>query len=154
MNEKHEYQRLKQSMEAIGFSKSAQQKTFRVISAVLLLGNIAFVKRPGLHSDETAFVENEELVDIISGLLNINSQHLIQALTMRKTKLKHDTVITRYSMAEAIQTRDAMAKCLYNALFHWIVLRINQSLTRKEAAGGRAVSLKREIGNLLIYMDL
>lgn len=31
-----------------------------------------------------------------------------------------------------------MAKCLYNALFHWIVLRMNQALIRREASAGKA----------------
>jgi myosin-9 len=92
------------------------------------------LQRPGYHSDESAFIENAELVDIIAGLLSIKAQQLGQALTMRRTVLKHDVVVSRYSMAEAAQTRDAMAKCLYNALFHWIVLRINHSLVRKESA--------------------
>lgn len=30
-----------------------------------------------------------------------------------------------------------MAKCLYNAIFHWIVLQINQGLIRKEASMGK-----------------
>ena len=42
-------------MDAVGFSQDAQEKTFRFISAVLLLGNIVFVKRPGYHSDESNF---------------------------------------------------------------------------------------------------
>lgn len=45
-------------MDAVGFSQDAQEKTFRFISAVLLLGNIVFVKRPGYHSDESNFFFN------------------------------------------------------------------------------------------------
>lgn len=30
-----------------------------------------------------------------------------------------------------------MSKCLYNALFNWIVLRINQALIRKESNTGK-----------------
>lgn len=44
MSEKYEYGRLKDSMEAIGFFVNSQQKIFGMISAVLLLGNIEFIK--------------------------------------------------------------------------------------------------------------
>ncbi|KAH7730130.1 myosin VA [Aphelenchoides avenae] len=138
MNERYEYERLKHSMIAVGFSSTAQQKIFGMISAVLLLGNLGFIKRPGYHSDENAYIDNEELIGIISELLSIKAQQLHQALTMRRTVLKHDTVITRYNVAEAVNTRDAMAKCLYNALFHWIVLRMNQALIRRETSTSKA----------------
>ncbi|KAK2181262.1 hypothetical protein NP493_404g02041 [Ridgeia piscesae] len=36
-----------------------------------------------------------------------------------------------YNMADAMATRDAMAKCLYGALFDWIVLQLNYSLLSK-----------------------
>ena len=135
MNGKHEFERLKHAMVAVGFSAQSQQKIFGMISSVLLLGNIEYMKmRPGYHSDESAFIENVELVDVISGLLSIKAQQLTQALTMRRTVLKRDVVVSRFGIAEAHQIRDAMAKCLYNALFHWIVLRINHSLVRKETA--------------------
>ncbi|KAI6221305.1 hypothetical protein M3Y99_01559100 [Aphelenchoides fujianensis] len=123
-SEKYEFERLKTSMQLVGFCPITQQKIFGIISAVLLLGNIEFVKRPGQHIDENAAISNDELIDIIANLLGINTQQLSQALTMRKTKLKHDTVISRYHLAEAVNTRDAMAKCLYNSLFHWISLSI------------------------------
>lgn len=44
MNERYEYERLRHSMDAVGFSSTAQQKIFGMISAVLLLGNIGFIK--------------------------------------------------------------------------------------------------------------
>uniref|UniRef100_A0A914PHG0 Myosin motor domain-containing protein n=1 Tax=Panagrolaimus davidi TaxID=227884 RepID=A0A914PHG0_9BILA len=134
INEKYEYDRLKHSMEAVGFSKDSQDKIFGMISAVLLLGNIEFIKRPGYHSDENAYIGNEELIDVIAELLNIKAQQLHQALTMRRTVLRNDTVITRYNVSEAVFNKNAMSKCLYNALFHWIVLRMNQALIKRDTA--------------------
>lgn len=32
---------------------------------------------------------------------------------------------------QAVAIRDAMAKCLYGALFDWIVLKVNQALLAK-----------------------
>ena len=34
-------------------------------------------------------------------------------------------------LLQAIGTRDAIAKCLYSALFDWIVLQVNQALVSK-----------------------
>lgn len=42
--EKFEFERLKQSMESVGFGTITQQHIFGIISAVLLLGNIQFIK--------------------------------------------------------------------------------------------------------------
>lgn len=102
-SEMYEFERLKTSMESVGFGPLTQQKMFGIISAVLLLGNIKHIKRAGYHSDETAYIENEELVGIISNLLDIKAQQLNQALTMRRTVLKHDTVVTRYNISEVSQ---------------------------------------------------
>uniref|UniRef100_A0A158R5X7 Myosin motor domain-containing protein n=1 Tax=Syphacia muris TaxID=451379 RepID=A0A158R5X7_9BILA len=132
VNEKYEYQRLKHAMDAVGFSHISQQNMFSVISAVLLLGNIEYIKRPGYHSDENAYIGNEELISIIAELLHIKAANLQQALTMRRTVMKNDVVVTRYNVNEAVNTRDAISKCLYNALFHWIVLRMNHALLKKE----------------------
>ncbi|KAE9418712.1 hypothetical protein Angca_008849 [Angiostrongylus cantonensis] len=132
VNEKYEFERLRRAMSSVGFNSRTQSTMFGLISAVLLLGNISYIKRHGYHSDENAYIENEEVVDLVAQLLNIKSEALTQALTMKRHVMKTETVVTRYSVSEAINTRDAMAKCIYNALFHWIVLRINQALMRKD----------------------
>ncbi|VDM63316.1 unnamed protein product [Angiostrongylus costaricensis] len=132
VNEKYEFERLRRAMSSVGFNSRTQSTMFGLISAVLLLGNISYIKRHGYHSDENAYIENEEIVDLVAQLLNIKSEALTQALTMKRHVMKTETVVTRYSVSEAINTRDAMAKCIYNALFHWIVLRINQVLMRKD----------------------
>ncbi|CAJ0574023.1 unnamed protein product, partial [Mesorhabditis spiculigera] len=128
-----DYNYLNQAMLAVGFPPTTQHTLQAIISAVLLLGNIKYIKRQGYHSDEAAYIENEEVVGLVAKLLNIRADHLSQALTMKRTITKNDTVISRYSVSEATNTRDAMAKCLYNALFHWIVLRINQQLLRAQS---------------------
>lgn len=71
LSEKYEFERLKTSMESVGFGPITQQKMFGIISAVLLLGNIQFIKRAGYHSDENAFIGNEELVEIVGNMLEI-----------------------------------------------------------------------------------
>ncbi|PAV56154.1 hypothetical protein WR25_13386 isoform B [Diploscapter pachys] len=135
INEKGEMEKLRKAMGSVGFCKETQNTVFSMISAVLLLGNVNYVKRHAYHSDENAYIENEEVVDMIAELLQIKRDLLLQALTMKRHIMKAETVVTRFSVNEATNTRDAMAKCLYNALFHWIVLRINEALIRRETLG-------------------
>uniref|UniRef100_A0AC35TWY3 Myosin motor domain-containing protein n=1 Tax=Rhabditophanes sp. KR3021 TaxID=114890 RepID=A0AC35TWY3_9BILA len=137
INAKAEFNRLRHSMEAVGFTPATQHKIWSVLSGVLLLGNVRFIKRSGYHSDENAYIENEDTLGKITELLDLKDKQLLQALTMRRTMLRNETLITRYTIEEAINTRHAMAKCLYNALFHWIVLKMNQALLKKEATLGK-----------------
>lgn len=41
-----------------------------------------------------------------------------------------------FFFAQAIAARDAMAKCLYETLFDWIVLQVNHSLLSKKDSSG------------------
>ena len=44
-------------------------------------------------------------------------------------------VITTYPFYQALATRSALAKCLYGALFDWIVLQVNYSLISLKETG-------------------
>ncbi|CAL2029784.1 unnamed protein product [Caenorhabditis brenneri] len=137
VNERNEFDRLRHAMSSVGFCAKTQQTIFGIISAVLLLGNITYIKRHGYHSDESGYIENEEVVDLVANLLHIRTETLMQALTMKRHVMKTETVVLRYSVSEATNTRDAMAKCIYNSLFHYIVLRINQALLKKDFSAGK-----------------
>ncbi|XP_013418061.1 LOW QUALITY PROTEIN: unconventional myosin-IXa-like [Lingula anatina] len=132
VDEAHEFARLKQSMEIVGFSTETQRRVFSVLSAVLHLGNIEFKKKSEIHHDEAVYIKNIESVQVISGLLKVKEETLVEALTMKKTTAGEETVIIPYRMEDALATRDAMAKCLYGALFDWIVLQVNHSLLAKK----------------------
>lgn len=124
-DEKYEFSRLKQSMEMVGFSAEKQRRLFNVLSAVLLLGNVEFFpKKSTYHHDESVQVRNLSVVAIISELLKVKHDTLLAALTSKRVKASGETLIMQYKLPEAIAARDALAKCLYGALFDWIVLQV------------------------------
>ncbi|ESP05442.1 hypothetical protein LOTGIDRAFT_102587 [Lottia gigantea] len=131
-DEKYEFARLKQSMEMVGFSPETQKRIFSVLSAVLHLGNIEFKKKGDQHHDESVSIKNEDDVKIISNLLKVKEKTVIEALTTKKTVAGDETVVINFKMEDAIATRNAMAKCIYGALFDWIVLKVNQALLAKK----------------------
>ncbi|XP_024945038.1 unconventional myosin-IXa isoform X2 [Cephus cinctus] len=133
IDECHEFSRLKQSMEMVGFTPEKQRRLFAVLSAVLLLGNVEFQPRKSYHHhDEAVGVKNPEVVAIISELLRVKQETLLAALTAKRARASGETLVINYRLPEAIAARDAMAKCLYGALFDWIVLQVNHALLSKK----------------------
>ena len=137
-DEKYEFSRLKQSMEMVGFSPEKQRRLFMVLSAVLLLGNVEFhPKKSAYHHDESVNVKNLEVVHLISELLKVKYETLLAALTSKRVKASDETVIMQYKLPEAIAARDALSKCLYGALFDWIVMQVNHALLNKDQTGAQ-----------------
>ncbi|XP_026326253.1 unconventional myosin-IXa-like isoform X3 [Hyposmocoma kahamanoa] len=133
VDEQYEFSRLKQSMEMVGFTMDKQRRLFAVLSAVLLLGNVEFQpQRKSYHHDEAVGVKNPEVVSLISSLLRVKQETLLAALTSKRARASGETLVINYRLPEAIATRDAMAKCLYGALFDWIVMQVNHALLSKK----------------------
>lgn len=149
VDESYEFSRLKQSMEMVGFTAEKQRRLFSVLSAVLLLGNVEFQPRKSAyHHDESVAVKNPEVVSLISELLRVKQETLLQALTAKRARASGETLVINYRLPEAIASRDAMAKCLYGALFDWIVLQVNHALLAKKD------TLREHQGNSIGVLDI
>ncbi|XP_037292347.1 unconventional myosin-IXa isoform X2 [Manduca sexta] len=148
-DEQYEFSRLKQSMEMVGFTLDKQRRLFAVLSAVLLLGNVEFQpQRKSYHHDEAVGVRNPEVVSLISSLLRVKQETLLAALTSKRARASGETLVINYRLPEAIATRDAMAKCLYGALFDWIVMQVNHALLSKKD------TLREHQGNSIGVLDI
>ncbi|XP_052795146.1 unconventional myosin-IXAa-like isoform X4 [Mya arenaria] len=158
-DEANEFSRLKQSMEIVGFSQLTQKRIFGVLSAVLHLGNVTFKKKGDQHHDESVTITNPETIDVVSRLLMVKKKTLEEALTQKKTIAGDETVVMTHRMEHAVATRDAMAKCLYGALFDWIVLKVNQALLAKRHNSEHQeeeerTNFNRHTGNSIGVLDI
>uniref|UniRef100_A0A8C3G8A9 Myosin IXb n=1 Tax=Cyclopterus lumpus TaxID=8103 RepID=A0A8C3G8A9_CYCLU len=89
----HEYKRLHQAMEMVGFLASTKKHIFSILSAILHLGNVTYTQSEDTH------------------VLDVGPAEVLSTL---------ETV--------DFGLRDSMAKCLYSALFDWIILHINHAM--------------------------
>ncbi|XP_031720714.1 unconventional myosin-IXAa-like isoform X1 [Anarrhichthys ocellatus] len=123
---KHDFERLQLAMEMVGFLPTTCKQIFSLLSAILHLGNIRYKKKT--YRDDSIDICNPEGLPIVSELLEVKEEMLLEALTTRKTVTVGERLIVPYKLAEAGTVRDSMAKSLYSALFDWIVFRTNHAL--------------------------
>jgi len=136
-----EYQDTLNAMKIIGLSQAEQDEIFRMLAAVLWTGNIQFKE----DKDGYAEVRDQSVVDFLAYLLEVDPSHVVSAITIRILTPRNGEVIeSPANPSQALATRDALAKAIYNNLFDWIVERVNVSL---KARGATANS----IGILDIY---
>ena len=136
-----DFQETLEAMRIIGLSQDEQDSIFRMLAAVLWTGNLVF------QEDDSGYaaVSDQSVVDFLAYLLEVDPKRLIHAITIRVLTPRSGEVIeSPANVAQALATRDALAKAIYNNLFDWIVERINQSLKARQATSN-------SIGILDIY---
>jgi myosin I len=133
------------AMKVIGMSQAEQDNLFRMLSAILWIGNITF----GEDKDGNAEIQDQSVVDFVAYLLEVDAAHVNKAITIRIVEttrgMRRGSVYeSPNNPAQATAVRDALAKAIYYNMFDWIVERINQSL---RARG----TISQSIGILDIY---
>ncbi|KJZ77553.1 Myosin-1 [Hirsutella minnesotensis 3608] len=136
-----DFQETLNAMSVIGLSQSEQDEIFRMLAAILWIGNIQFLE----DDNGYAAVADQSVVDFAAYLLEVTSDKLIHAITIRILTPRNGEVIESPSNpSQATATRDALSKAIYSNLFDWIVERINKSLKSRQATAN-------SIGILDIY---
>ncbi|KAI5674314.1 hypothetical protein M9H77_14678 [Catharanthus roseus] len=144
VNDAHEYLALRRAMDIVGISEEEQEAIFRVVAAVLHLGNIEFAKGKEIDSSVIKDEKSRFHLNVTAELLRCDAKSLEDAL-IKRVMVTPEEVITRTLDPEgALGSRDAFAKTIYSRLFDWIVEKINNSI-------GQDPNSKSIIGVLDIY---
>lgn len=127
-----EFQDTLNAMKIIGLSQAEQDDIFRMLAAILWLGNCTFVE----DQEGNAAIADQSVVDFVAYLLEVDSAHVNKALTIRVMETSRggrrgSVYDVPLNPAQATSVRDALAKGIYFNLFDWIVQRVNVSLRAK-----------------------
>ncbi|KAF3946026.1 hypothetical protein CMV_027661 [Castanea mollissima] len=110
VNDAHEYLATRRAMEIVGINEEEQEAIFRVVAAVLHLGNINFPKGKEIDSSVIKDEKSRFHLNMTAELLRCDAQSLEDAL-IKLVMVTPEEIITRTLDPEnAIASRDAIAK--------------------------------------------
>ena len=146
MDDASDFRETLNAMQVIGLAKAEQDNIFRLLAAILWIGNITFRDNDQGGVD----IADQSVVDFVAYLLEVESSHVHKAMTVRIVETargggrRGSIYESPLNPVQAYAVRDALAKALYFNLFDWIVARTNVSLKSQGV-------VKNTVGILDIY---
>ncbi|KAK2648827.1 hypothetical protein Ddye_016316 [Dipteronia dyeriana] len=144
VDDSKEYIATRRAMDIVGISSDEQDGIFRVVAAILHLGNIEFTK--GKEADSSVPKDDKSWFHLRTAaeLLMCDVKALEDSLCKRVIVTRDETITKWLDPESAAISRDALAKIVYSRLFDWLVDKINNSI-------GQDPDSKSLIGVLDIY---
>ncbi|KAM1172265.1 hypothetical protein ACFXTH_022521 [Malus domestica] len=144
VDDSKEYLTTRKAMDVVGISSDEQDAIFRVVAAILHLGNVNFAKENETDSSEPKDDKSRFHLKTAAELFMCDEQSLEDSLCKRVIVTRDETITKSLDPDSAAISRDALAKIVYSRLFDWLVNKINNSI-------GQDPDSKNLIGVLDIY---
>ncbi|WUR03310.1 myosin heavy chain [Vairimorpha necatrix] len=118
-----EFSKLREAFRNLNISEEVEIFYYKIVAAVLHLGNIKIIERNGKTE-----IENLEVVDKICKLLEIPSSQFINSLLYPVIKAGKEFIVQSRSTEQVYSIIDALAKILYDKMFDQIINELNNKL--------------------------
>ncbi|KAH0857842.1 hypothetical protein HID58_086103 [Brassica napus] len=144
ISDAHDYIATRRAMDIVGISEKEQEAIFRVVAAILHIGNIEFTK--GKEADSSVPKDDKAKFHLstVAELLMCDVKELEDALCKRVMVTPEEVIKRSLDPQSAAISRDGLAKTIYSRLFDWLVQKINVSI-------GQDANSRSLIGVLDIY---
>lgn len=127
-----------QAMQIMGLQSEDLSAIFRVVSAVLLFGNMKFKQER--NSDQATLPDNTD-AQRVSHLLGLNVTEMTKAFLKPRLKVGRDYVTKAQTKEQVDSAVEAISKACYERMFKWLVHRINRSLDRTKRQGASFIGI-------------
>ncbi|KRW98093.1 Regulator of chromosome condensation 1/beta-lactamase-inhibitor protein II [Pseudocohnilembus persalinus] len=122
------YKEVIESFNVLGFSQIEIESIFKIISAILFIGNLDFDDTTKTNTEPCSIKQNEEFLNICN-LLGINDNEFKSSILIKERKMPGGKIIhSPQDYEKCIEQKDSISKLLYETLFNWIVQKLNQTL--------------------------
>ncbi|KAM6921654.1 unconventional myosin-Va [Xenentodon cancila] len=126
-DELSDLERTRNAFTTLGVQHGQQMELFRILSAVLHLGNVN-IQASGRSSDRSYINADDRSLAIFSKLLGVEGSQMAHWLCHRRLAVGGEMLVKPVSGQQALEARDALAKHIYGQLFTWTVQRLNSAL--------------------------
>ncbi|KAM6376645.1 myosin-1B-like isoform 2-T3 [Pluvialis apricaria] len=117
------------AIDILGFSADEKTAIYKLTGAVMHYGNLKFKQK---QREEQAEPDGTEVADKAAYLMGLNSAELLKALCYPRVKVGNEYVTKGQTVEQVNNAVGALAKAVYERMFLWMVVRINQQLDTKQ----------------------
>ncbi|XP_034563654.1 myosin heavy chain, fast skeletal muscle-like [Notolabrus celidotus] len=117
------------AIDTLGFTPDERIGIYKLTGAVMHYGNMKFKQK---QREEQAEPDGTEVADKAAYLMGLNSADLLKALCYPRVKVGNEYVTKGQTVQQVYNNIGALGKSVYEKMFLWMVLRINQMLDTKQ----------------------
>jgi len=116
-------------MDVMGFSADEQLNFFRIVAAILHLGNV----KPTADKEDQAQINDISVAEKVCHVLGIPVAEFIKSLCKPVIKAGKDWVASARTVEQVLYSTEALSRTLYERSFGKLVERINAAIDTPKA---------------------
>ncbi|NXW38533.1 MYH1B protein, partial [Phaetusa simplex] len=129
INDQEELMATDSAIDILGFTPDEKAAIYKLTGAVMHYGNLKLKQK---QREEQAEPDGTEVADKAAYLMGLNSADLLKALCYPRVKVGNEYVTKGQTVQQVHNSVGALAKAVYERMFLWMVVLINQQLDTKQ----------------------
>uniref|UniRef100_A0A8C5BZF5 Myosin heavy chain, fast skeletal muscle-like n=1 Tax=Gadus morhua TaxID=8049 RepID=A0A8C5BZF5_GADMO len=129
INDVEEFIATDTAIDILGFNADEKIGIYKLTGAVMHHGNMKFKQK---QREEQAEPDGNEVADKIAYLLGLNSADMLKAVCYPRVKVGNEMVTKGQTVPQVHNSVMALCKSVYEKMFLWMVIRINEMLDTKQ----------------------